>query len=117
MRLPPVVAFYTAMVLGSPAAFAQAQTSPGNDAANRPLMTAPQSSDQPTTDPVTPMPGISGEAPSRELTGQGDTGVPGGTPQAEDAPAEMTGPGEAQSEGANPPPAAGTPPAAQPPQR
>ncbi|WP_158045984.1 hypothetical protein [Skermanella pratensis] len=117
MRLPPLVAFYTALVLGSPAALAQAPANPSNDPADRPLMTAPQPGDQTTTDEVTPTPGISGEAPSRELTGQGNTGVPGGTPQAEDTPAEMTGPGEAQSEGANPPPAIGTPPGGQPPQR
>ena len=42
--------------------------------------------DKTTTDQVTPTPGISGEAPSRELTGQGNTGVPGSTPQAKDAP-------------------------------
>jgi hypothetical protein len=74
-------------------------------------MTAPRPGDQPTTDQVSPTPGISGEAPSRELTGQGNTGVPGSVPQARDAPAEMTGEGEAQSDRANPPPSAGTPPA------
>ncbi|UEM01440.1 hypothetical protein JL101_015635 [Skermanella rosea] len=109
------------LVFASSAALAQTTTqapaNPSNDAADRPLMTAPQPGDQTTTERVAPTPGISGEAPSRELTGQGNTGVPGGTPQAEDAPAEMTGPGEAQSESANPPPAAGTPPATQPPQR
>ena len=106
-----LIAAATALTLGASPALAQAPANPNGDPANKPLMTAPRPGDQPTTDQVTPTPGISGEAPSRELTGQGNTGVPGSTPQARDAPAEMTGEGEAQSDRANPPPSAGTPPA------
>ena len=107
----------TALTLGALPAVAQAPANPTGDPANTPLMTAPRPGDQPTTDQVVPTPGISGEAPSRELTGQGNTGVPGSTPQARDAPAEMTGEGEAQSDRANPPPSAGTPPAQPAPRR
>jgi hypothetical protein len=106
-----LIAAATALTLGALPAVAQAPANPTGDPANKPLMTAPRPSDQPTTDQVTPTPGISGEAPSRELTGQGNTGVPGSTPRARDAPGEMTGEGEAQSDRANPPPSAGTPPA------
>ena len=108
----------TSMALASPAALAQAPANPSGSPADRPLMTTPQPEDRPTTDPVIPTPGVSGEAPSRELTGQRDPlmpGVPGTTPQAEDAPSEITGEGEAQSDRANPPPATGTIPV--PPQR
>jgi hypothetical protein len=105
-----LIAAATALTLGASFALAQAPANPSGDPANQPLMTAPRPGDQPTTDQLTPTPGISGEAPSRELTGQGNTGVPGSTPRAEDAPAEMTAPGEAQSERANPPPSAVTPP-------
>ena len=106
-----LIAAATALTLGASPALAQAPANPTGDPDNKPLMTAPRPGDQTTTDQVTPTPGISGEAPSRELTGQGNTGVPGSTLQAEDAPGEMTGQGEAQSERANPPPSAGTPPA------
>ena len=101
----------TAVMFGALPAVAQAPANPTGDPANKPLMTAPRPGDQPTTDQVTPTSGISGEAPSRELTGQGNTGVPGSVPQARDAPGEMTGQEEAQSERANPPPSTGTPPA------
>jgi hypothetical protein len=100
-----------ALTFGALPAVAQAPANPTGDPATKPLMTAPRPGDKTTTDQVTPTPGISGEAPSRELTGQGNTGVPGSTPQAKDAPGEMTGQGEAQSERANPPPSSGTPPA------
>lgn len=106
-----LIAAATALTLGASPALAQAPANPTGDPDNKPLMTAPRPGDQTTTDQVTPTPGISGEAPSRELSGQGNTGVPGSTPQARDAPGEMTGEGEAQSDRANPPPSAGTPPA------
>jgi hypothetical protein len=106
-----LIAAATALTLGASPTLAQTPANPTGDPNNKPLMTAPRPGDQPTTDQVAPTPGISGEAPSRELTGQGNTGVPGSTPQARDAPAEMTGEGEAQSDRANPPPSAGTPPA------
>jgi hypothetical protein len=84
-----LLAAATALTLGVSPALAQAPANPTGDPATKPLMTAPRPGDQTTTDQVAPTPGISGEAPSRELTGQG----------------------EAQSERANPPPSAGTPPA------
>ena len=112
-----LIAAAAAMTLCASFAQAQAPANPTGDPANKPLMTAPRPGDQPTTDQLPPTPGISGEAPSRELTGQGNTGVPGSTPQAKDAPSEMTDPGEAQNERANPPPSAGTPPRQQAPQR
>lgn len=110
MRITLVTAA-TALMLGAMPAAAQAPANPSGDPANKPLMTAPRPGDQPTTDHVTPTPGVSGEAPSRELTGQGNTGVPGRTPNAQDAPSDMTGQGEAQSDRANPPPSASSPPA------
>ena len=100
-----------ASMFGALPVVAQTPANPTGDPTSTPLMTAPRPGDQPTTDQVAPTPGISGEAPSRELTGQGNTGVPGSTPQAQDAPGEMTGEGEAQSDRANLPPSAGTPPA------
>jgi len=100
----------TALLFGALPAVAQAPANPTGDPATKPLMTAPRPGDQSTTEPVAPTPGVSGEAPSRELTGQGNTGVPGSTPSAKDAPADMTGQGETQSDRANPPPSAGTPP-------
>jgi hypothetical protein len=106
-----LLAAATALTLGVSPALAQAPANPTGDPATKPLMTAPRPGDQTTTDQVAPTPGISGEAPSRELTGQRNNGVPNSTPSAKDAPAEMTGQGEAQSERANPPPSAGTPPA------
>src|SRR3954469_21938532 len=112
-----LIAAATALTLGASSALAQAPANPTGDPATKPLMTAPRLGDQPTTDQVTPTPGISGEAPSRELTGQGNTGVPGSTPRAKDAPSEMTDPGEAQSERANPPLSAGTPPRQQAPKQ
>ena len=72
-----LIAAATALTLGASPALAQAPANPTGDPANKPLMTAPRPGDQPTTDQVSPTPGISGEAPSRELTGQGNTGVPG----------------------------------------
>jgi hypothetical protein len=105
-----LLAAAASLALASPAAFAQAPANPANDPGDKPLMTAPQPGDQTTTDQLTPTPGISGEAPSRELTGRGETGAPGATPRASDAPADMTAPGEAQNDRANPPPSAGTPP-------
>jgi hypothetical protein len=101
----------TALMLGAVPAVAQAPANPSGDPANQPLMTSPRPGDQPTTDQVAPTPGVSGEAPSRELTGQGNTGVPGMVPNAQDAPSDMTGQGEAQSDRANPPPSAASPPA------
>ena len=79
-----LIAAATALTLGASPALAQAPANPTGDPANKPLMTAPRPGDQPTTDQVSPTPGISGEAPSRELTGQGNTGVPGSVPQARD---------------------------------
>lgn len=109
MRITLVIAA-TALMLGAVPAAAQAPANPSGDPANSPLMTAPRPGDQTTTDQVAPTPGVSGEAPSRELTGQGNTGVPGMTPNAQDAPSDMTGQGEAQSDRANPP-SASSPPA------
>ncbi|EWY37009.1 hypothetical protein N825_22125 [Skermanella stibiiresistens SB22] len=105
-----LLAAAASLIVASPAAFAQAPANPANDPGDKPLMTAPQPRDQTTTDQLAPTPGISGEAPSRELTGQGEAGMPGATPRASDAPADMTAPGEAQNDRANPPPSAGTPP-------
>jgi len=112
-----LIAAATALTLGASSALAQAPANPSGDPANQPLMTAPRPGDQTTTDQLTPTPGVSGEAPSRELTGQRNNGVPGSTPQAQDAPSDMTAPGEAQSERANPPPSAVNPPGQPAPQR
>ena len=101
----------TALMLGAMPALAQVPANPTGDPSNQPLMTSPRPGDQPTTDQVAPTPGVSGEAPSRELTGHGNTGVPGMVPNAQDAPSDMTGQGEAQSDRANPPPSAASPPA------
>lgn len=101
----------TTLMLGAVPAVAQAPANPTGDPANKPLMTAPRPGDQPTTDQVAPTPGISGEAPSRELTGQSNTGVPGTTPNARDVPSDMTRQGEMQNDRANPPPSASSPPA------
>ena len=86
----------TAMAQTAPAPGAttdtMSQTAPGTAP---PLMTAPRPDDQPTTGPVASPPGVSGEAPSREM--QNPAAPVAGSPPVAALPSAALNPDQARS--------------------
>lgn len=108
--LRPLMLLPAALLLMSGSAMAQTAPAPGAtpdtaapdtmaQGTAPPLMTAPRPDDRPATGEVTSPPGVSGEAPSREMQNQAPpvAGSPAGSPPVAALPSAALNPDQARS--------------------
>lgn len=108
--LRPLMLLPAALLLMSGSAMAQTAPAPGATPGSAapdtmaqgtapPLMTAPRPDDRPATGEVTSPPGVSGEAPSREMQNQAPpvAGSPAGSPPVAALPSAALNPDQARS--------------------